>query len=77
MSEYTAAYILITDYNLKAFRKNLAAVDHNRVFINDFDTFSLYNPLSVRKQVDLFEINRSIESTHEVVSAFSFSRPAA
>ncbi|MEW4058892.1 hypothetical protein JD965_19205 [Bacillus siamensis] len=75
MSEYTAAYILITDYNLKAFRKNLAA-DHNRVFINDFDTFSLYNPLSVRKQVDLLEINGSIESTHEVVSAFSFSRPA-
>ncbi|RCK13089.1 hypothetical protein DT075_04565 [Bacillus licheniformis] len=33
--------------------KNLDAVKNNRVFINDFDTFYPYDPISVSKQVDL------------------------
>lgn len=63
--EYTADYMFVTDYNpngdsktldkLKASAvwKNLDAVKNNRVFINDFDTFYPYDPISVSKQVDL------------------------
>ncbi|MBG9770831.1 iron-hydroxamate ABC transporter substrate-binding protein [Bacillus vallismortis] len=63
--EYAADYMFITDYNPKgesntldklkesAIWKNLDAVKHNRVFINDFDTFYPYDPISVSKQVDL------------------------
>ncbi|MGE9754344.1 iron-hydroxamate ABC transporter substrate-binding protein [Bacillus inaquosorum] len=63
--EYAADYMFITDYNPKgesktldklkdsSIWKNLDAVKHNRVFINDFDTFYPYDPISVSKQVDL------------------------
>ena len=33
------------------FRKNLAAVEHNHVFINDFDTIYLYQSLSVSNRL--------------------------
>ncbi|MEC0726730.1 ABC transporter substrate-binding protein, partial [Bacillus spizizenii] len=63
--EYAADYMFITDYNPKgksktldklkesSIWKNLDAVKHNRVFINDFDTFYPYDPISVSKQVDI------------------------
>ncbi|MBU8684102.1 iron-hydroxamate ABC transporter substrate-binding protein [Bacillus haynesii] len=63
--EYAADYMFVTDYNpngdsktlnkLKqsSIWKNLDAVKNNRVFINDFDTFYPYDPISVSKQVDL------------------------
>ncbi|MBG9914759.1 iron-hydroxamate ABC transporter substrate-binding protein [Bacillus sonorensis] len=63
--EYAADYMFVTDYNpngdsktldkLKqsSIWKNLDAVKNNRVFINDFNTFYPYDPISVSKQVDL------------------------
>ncbi|WEZ05167.1 iron-hydroxamate ABC transporter substrate-binding protein [Bacillus subtilis] len=63
--EYAADYMFITDYNPKgesktldklehsSIWKNLDAVKHNRVFINDFDSFYPYDPISVSKQVDI------------------------
>ncbi|MEC1543526.1 iron-hydroxamate ABC transporter substrate-binding protein [Bacillus halotolerans] len=63
--EYAADYMFITDYNPKgesktldklkesSIWKNLDAVKHNRVFMNDFDTFYPYDPISVSKQVDI------------------------
>ncbi|MFB0633824.1 iron-hydroxamate ABC transporter substrate-binding protein [Bacillus rugosus] len=63
--EYAADYMFITDYNPKgesktldklenfSIWKNLDAVKHNRVFINDFDTFYPYDPISVSKQVNI------------------------
>ncbi|MCY8147084.1 iron-hydroxamate ABC transporter substrate-binding protein [Bacillus inaquosorum] len=63
--EYAADYMFITDYNPKgesktldklkesSIWKNLDAVKHNRVIINDFDTFYPYDPISVSKQVDI------------------------
>ncbi|MED4802994.1 iron-hydroxamate ABC transporter substrate-binding protein [Bacillus atrophaeus] len=63
--EYAADYMFITDYNPKgesktldklkesSIWKNLDAVKKNRVFINDFDTYYPYDPISVSKQVDL------------------------
>ncbi|KAA6447260.1 iron-hydroxamate ABC transporter substrate-binding protein [Bacillus swezeyi] len=65
LPEYTADYMFVTDYNpngdsktldkLKesSIWKNLDAVKNNRVFINDFNTFYPYDPISVSKQVDL------------------------
>ncbi|MDA7025159.1 iron-hydroxamate ABC transporter substrate-binding protein [Bacillus sp. CLL-7-23] len=63
--EYAADYMFITDYNPNGDSKtlaklkqssiwnNLEAVKQNRVFINDFNTFYPYDPISVSKQVDL------------------------
>ncbi|MCP6680703.1 iron-hydroxamate ABC transporter substrate-binding protein [Bacillus nakamurai] len=63
--EYAADYMFITDYNpngesktLQRLKespiwKNLDAVKKNRVFINDFNTFYPYDPISVSKQMDL------------------------
>ena len=64
--EYAADYMFITDYNpdgtsdsLNQFTESsiwqdLEAVKNNRVFVNDFDTFYPYNPISVSHQIDLF-----------------------
>lgn len=63
--EYAADYMFITDYNPKgesktferlkdsSIWKNLDAVKHNRVFINDFNTFYPYDPIAVSKQIDI------------------------
>ncbi|MEC1258959.1 iron-hydroxamate ABC transporter substrate-binding protein [Bacillus swezeyi] len=65
LPEYAADYMFVTNYNpngdsktldkLKesSIWKNLDAVKNNRVFINDFDTYYPYDPISVSKQVDL------------------------
>ncbi|WYP26338.1 iron-hydroxamate ABC transporter substrate-binding protein [Alkalihalobacillus sp. FSL W8-0930] len=64
--DYAADYIFITDYNPEgtsnsldqftesAIWNDLDAVKNNRVFVNDFDTFYPYNPISVSHQIDLF-----------------------
>lgn len=64
--DYAADYMFITDYNPEgtsdsldqftdsAIWKDLDAVANNRVFVNDFDTFYPYNPISVSHQIDLF-----------------------
>ncbi|MFK3936954.1 iron-hydroxamate ABC transporter substrate-binding protein [Alkalihalobacillus sp. NPDC078783] len=64
--DYAADYMFITDYNpegtsdsLDQFTDSsiwidLDAVANNRVFVNDFDTFYPYNPISVSHQIDLF-----------------------
>ncbi|WMM34211.1 iron-hydroxamate ABC transporter substrate-binding protein [Shouchella clausii] len=62
--DYAADYMFITDYHPEGDSKlaemesspiwqGLEAVKNNRVFINDFDTFYPYDPISVRGQIDL------------------------
>ncbi|WP_438799850.1 iron-hydroxamate ABC transporter substrate-binding protein [Alkalicoccobacillus porphyridii] len=64
--DFAADYMFITDYNpdgtsdsldtmeSSAIWQDLDAVQNNRVFINDFDTFYPYDPISVSHQIDLF-----------------------
>ena len=64
--DFAADYMFITDYNPEgtsdsldnmedsAIWQDLDAVQNNRVFINDFNTFYPYDPISVSHQIDLF-----------------------
>lgn len=92
--QYAADYMFITDYNpngeSKTFErlkdssvwKNLDAVKHNRVFINDFNTFYPYDPIAVSKQMDIITdmlIKRAEENknkkrhSHDTVPLFMFT----
>lgn len=64
--DYAADYMFITDYNPEGdsttleelegstIWQSLDAVKNERVFINDFDTFYPYDPISIRNQLGLF-----------------------
>ncbi len=65
LPEYAADYMFLTvydpDHTGEALRKlqesaiwrNLPAVQNNRLFINDFDTWYPYDPLAISGQIDL------------------------
>ena len=66
LPEYAADYMFLTVYDpenrgeaLKQLQnspiwRDLKAVKSNRLFINDFNTFYPYDPISITKQIDLF-----------------------
>lgn len=74
LPDYAADYMFLTTYDPEgtgeeiekleesAIWKNLDAVENNRFFSNDFDTFYRYDPLAISGQIDLI-VDMLVESS--------------